>query len=177
MTFTKQGLWEAGVAIAMRFCERNAINQPRFRDANAFGNFGCYDHGTIIVDVNRCALPIDNPRVWSYPGYKADRTPYGVVAHELGHHWHCLYGYRVGIREWKAEVVGEPKLTSYEPNTSEAIAESFKVYVTNPTLLQELRPQRFAFFEARLQPVETRGWREILAGSPRHKMAVLRATL
>lgn len=49
---------------------------------------GLYTHGHVFVNAPHSAAPVQKPmmRSWSWPGWKTDRTPVGVVAHEVGHH-------------------------------------------------------------------------------------------
>jgi hypothetical protein len=102
-------------------------------------------------------------------------TPLGVCCHELGHHWHFFHGPKEVIQVWKQWIGDEKPVSSYgETSTGEDIAEAFKLFVDNPTLLRDLWPNRYAMFASCLIPVEPRHWREILAGSPRHIRVVER---
>ncbi|MCI0588924.1 MAG: hypothetical protein L0323_19045, partial [Planctomycetes bacterium] len=102
-------------------------------------------------------------------GYRVDRTPYGVVLHEVGHHWHLTFRRpRVLAREFRDATRGEDPVTSYAPNVGEDVAEAFKLFSSNPDLMRLVRPLRFRFLADRIRPVEMRPWREVLAGSPRH---------
>ncbi len=87
----------------------------------------------------------------SYRGYKyktfggvADLTPGGVLAHELGHAFHTAYRRTLtpafrAIRKKKRR-----SITSYgTKSVGEDIAESFRLYVTNPDALKRVAPERF----------------------------------
>jgi hypothetical protein len=166
--------WVEAQDLCCRFCDVNGLPTPRFEDRTNRIHYGLYQPRTktVSVAVDKTRPPSRTAFSWTWPGYKADLTVLGVTAHELGHHWHFLTGERAVIRDFR--LIGELPLTSYEPNTSEAIAESFKVFVTNPDLLRVLRPARYEFFRARLTPVIDLEWHEVLDGSPRHVLAVLR---
>lgn len=119
-----------------------------------------YGHTGINICLEKCARPCtnDQSRNWSWPGNITDRTPYGVIAHELGHHvdW-CLsedkgayYGdYSIKLRK----ATGERPITSYCPNDAEFFAELFRLYITNPALLNKVRPRTYAALCERLKPV------------------------
>lgn len=177
MTFDKKHAFFEGVDLCRKFCEANAIDDPTYKISERIGDYGQYGQGTIVVNVNRCRPPSVSNYSWSWPGYSADLTPLGVVTHELGHHWHFWYGVRDITRDWKDTIKGqrEKPVSSYGAScTHEDIAEAFKLFVNNPTLLQELWPVRYELFRSYLEPVVTTHWRAILADSPRHIKVVER---
>lgn len=166
-----------GIALAGEFCGLNRIPSPpveiypkekwRFSSTCAY-----YRPQMIHIAPDRCAHVGRAGRAWSYPGYVTDRTPYGVVQHELGHHVDWLrsqdrgaYGGDFSVAVRKAS--GEPKLTSYCPNDWEWFAEMFRLFVTNPDLLRAVRPRTYAELVGEgLKPVVDRPWREVLADAP-----------
>lgn len=125
----------------------------------------------IVICVPRCAAPGFAGRMWSWPGYTVDRTPYGVVQHELGHHVDVQRGYHKGSY-WSEfstgvrEASGEEPITSYCPNNAEWFAEMFRVFVTNPDLLRQVRPRTHRELAGRFKPVFSDSWRARLAGAP-----------
>jgi len=158
---------------------------PSFRNATADRShrdkrYGVYDPNarTVTVNAARCRLPAIEPvRMWSYPGYKVDRTPYGVVCHETGHHVHdTIKGGRSVLRELREAVKGEKPLSGYEPNIGEVFAEAMRLFLTNPDLLRLGRPQRYEFFlSLGLTPVLEDDWREVLRDAhPRIQQAAAR---
>jgi hypothetical protein len=167
------------------FCDVNGIRLPsyEFRSELKMVLINSYGHyvsatETIVVRAKHCKGIINNPRVWTYPGYTADLTVLGVTAHELGHHVNAVKGWRDVLRRWHSMAMGdlsEQPVGSYaKSRDAEDLAEAFKVFVTNPSLLEAIAPRRHRFFteELKLKPVESRHWREILGESPRHIRAV-----
>lgn len=123
----------------------------------------------LVVNVKRCRVATRVPGwSWSYPGYKSDLTPYGVVCHEFGHHVDYVLGARGGLisnrKIWKAVVANEEEVSGYEPNHAEAFAEAFRLFLTNPSLLREGRPERWEFMTHTLglDPPNTTSWRIVL---------------
>jgi len=128
-----------------------------------YGNVGLYRSGVIYVARQSCTLP---GRGYSWPCHRSDRTEIGVLAHELGHHVHMSRpdaGRLARAFPRKIE-----RVSSYEPNAREAIAETFRLYCLNPDLLRTGRPNRYAFFasEFGLTRIEDRPWREVLGDAP-----------
>lgn len=137
---------------------------------------GLYYDGYVFVNVPACAWPVHSPNVrsWSWPGYKADRTPIGVVAHEVGHHCEVVLGKQSGLKEshdgplWRALLAKYHKQVSgYEPAPSEAWAESMRLFILNPALLREALTARYVFITdvCKLKPLPRplkRGWRAVL---------------
>lgn len=130
-------------------------------------------HGVVKVYVDNCLRVNDTRCVWSWPGYKSDLTALGVAAHELGHHVEHTMGKSLVIGAYRILRNGtheEPLTTHGRLSPSEDFAESMKLYVTNPSLLSQLRPMRYTFIADNLgvRSAETRDWREVLASSPAH---------
>lgn len=179
--YNKRQAIDDGIALCKAFCKANGlppisvnvIDQP-WAALKAKRFYGEYDPnvGSVRIFLKTCAVPSSSGYAWSWPGYKADLTPIGVIAHEVGHHWH--YTRKEGVRDVMRDfrrAVGDSALTSYGATSiGESIAESFKVLITNPTLLKLMRPSHYAWFTiARsLKPVVTVDWSTILAGSERH---------
>lgn len=172
----KESLMARGRKVMETFCGANAVPPPEIRESDS-GKWSwsmcAYYRPTrgIVICVPRCAAIGTVGRQWSYPGYTVDRTPYGVVQHELGHHVDVLRGERKGAywSEFSAAVrgtAGEKPITSYCPNDAEWFAEMFRVFVTNPDFLLQLRPRTHRELRACFEPVFTDTWRERLAGAP-----------
>lgn len=164
MSDVRQQLFEKGSALVARWCDANGMSTPKIivsPNERCFGTCAYYRNGTIKIWVELCARPGTAGRQWSWPGYSVDRTPYGVLCHELGHH--ADHGLSYGIRR----EADEKPLTSYAPNDAEWFAEMFRLFVTNPTLLKGLRPRTFRELHKRWVTVEHRSWRSVLKGAER----------
>lgn len=139
-----------------------------------FGTCAYYRDGQIDIWIKACANIGLVGRQWSYPGYVVDRTPFGVLAHELGHHVDKQHGPRGGFRSHVWRPLDAAALTGYCPNDNEWFAEIFRLFVTNPSLFGFVRP-RIAdlFFAEWPKQVEHRVWTAVLEESPRHVAAAL----
>jgi len=177
-------LYDLGVILVERFCPANKIVSPNvYPVPEPRWHFGAcafyrpdteaerahfaehlakdgYGPGTnICIDLCGRPAPHETCRNWSWPGSDTDRTPYGVLAHELGHHADYLVG---GVKgrywsEYSSEVraaANERGLTSYAgENPAEWFAEAFRLFVTNPPLLEALRPRTYHEIGKRFTPV------------------------
>lgn len=178
---TRTEMLERGRRLIALFCAENRMPAPNIathgRGDWQFSVCAYYRPRTIHVVPEMCAPIGTAGRQWSYPGYVVDRTPYGVLAHELGHHVDVLHGHKLGL--WLGpyfsdfsvrirEASGEEPLTSYAAqNAAEWFAESFRLFVTNPDLLLELRPRTFVELgRYGLKPVFTDNWVCRLAEAP-----------
>lgn len=182
-TLVKMAMLSNGIGLVQAFCERNGLSVPalqlysraewRYPSTCAY-----YRPETIHIAVDRCSHIGTANRAWSYPGYITDRTPYGVMAHELGHHVdHTLSktkgSYGGNFSEDMRAESGEPRLTSYCPNDWEWFAEMFRLFATNPTLLQAVRPKTFTLMiTGGLRPVDPQPWREVLKDAPARTLAM-----
>ena len=131
-----------------------------------------YRRNTIYICVEKCAQPGTAGRSWSWPGYIVDRTPYGVLAHELGHSVdHALSqetgAYFGNFSRDIFRITGEEAITNYAPNVAEWWAEIFRLFVTNPALLKVLRPRTYeAALKLGLRPLPGDDWKQVLADAP-----------
>lgn len=167
----KDSLLMFGHRLIDKFCIANGL-EPVPVDVRAprdwhFSPCAYYRPTEIHICVERCAAPGMAGMAWSWPGYVIDRTPYGVLAHELGHHVDVtrsrIKGAYFGDFSQQLRVeTGEPKLTNYCPNDAEWFAELFRLYVTNPDLLSLLRPRTYAALRAKFEPVVQDPWRDVL---------------
>lgn len=172
---TKRSLLVNGKALMARFCALNGMSVPTVEevpyDEWRFGVCAYYRRDLISICVQRCAAVGTAGRQWSYPGYTVDRTPYGVIQHELGHHVDLLLSDRKGAYFGDFSIgmrrrAGEEPITTYCPNDAEWFAEMFRLFVTNPDLLLQLRPRTHAEMMARFKPVFDDTWRERMAYAP-----------
>lgn len=172
---TKDQLLSSGIERVKAFCEANGLETPATKvyrgDEWRFDACGYYRPVGIHIAPSKCAHPGSAGMAWSWPGYVIDRTPYGVMAHELGHHVDHVrsgvkgaYGgdFSVQLRA----LTREDKITNYRPNDWEWFAEIFRLFVTNPDLLHALRPNTYAELRERFELVEMRPWTKVLETAP-----------
>lgn len=171
---TLNQLLELGKVRMSKFCKLNGIDPPMVTEVPKsewwFDACAYYrpDQG-IVICTELCAKSggEERTRNWNWPGNTTDRTPYGVIAHELGHHVDRLsgntkYAYASDFSELIKEKSGEAPLTSYAPNPAEWFAEHFRLFVTNPDFLRLVRPKTYALFFAHWNPATTRTWSDEL---------------
>jgi len=174
-----QNLTDAGYALAKLFCETNDLPLPELRlttiDEWAFDWVPAfYRPQHIALCVQKCSGVAGEAvsRNWNWPGATTDKTPYGVIAHELGHHvdWtlsDTKYRYFGNFGHDLMVASGEKSVSGYEADKPhEAFAECFRVYLTNAPLLKELRPKIYELLAARLKPVVADDWTQNLIGNP-----------
>lgn len=208
---TKQEMYRAGVGLLNLFCQHNAIPLPdiisltkesRYYHLKTCGFYRPYrlnhdeenrdgeelkriERPTIWIMVEKCAAKGMAGRQWSWPGYVVDRTPVGVLAHELGHHvdhlfsdrtkktfQEGLYSYLVWEKSNREEPITSYLGTDKETTTyyKEWFAEIFRVYVTNPDLCKHLRPGFYNAIFSNLQPVISGDWREAMNNAPERQL-------
>lgn len=183
-TLGKDVLFAEGLDRSLKWLEDHNLRKPHHiftnkEDANRFrrdfirdGWFGAHiveeSVSAIVVNIKKCRVATRVPGwSWSYPGYKADLTPYGVICHEFGHHVdHVLGGVR-GMskrKAWKEVIEHEDSVSSYEPNHCEAFAEAFRLFLTNPGMLKAARPERWEYFTETLgfSPPHASSWKTVL---------------
>jgi hypothetical protein len=172
---TKSDLLEYGRAVMTAFCSQNGVPAPEIYPvpSDQWNVAACayYRNSCTHICVAKCAaIGVAGP-AWSYPGYTVDRTPYGVVQHELGHHVDVLNGSSKGSywSDFSALLrgrAGEKQITSYCPDDAEWFAEMFRVFVTNPDLLRLVRPRTYRELRQCFAPVFSDNWRERLRDAP-----------
>lgn len=158
----KLELYERGVADAEAFLERNELRFPAWVLNPGLDGRGLYEarEERVSVNLHNCTLPPDTPGYsWSFPGYKVDASPYGVVCHETGHHVHHLLGWSGVPAGWYRK-----RVSGYEPNWTESTAETLKLLIGNPDLLRVGVSARWEIVTGPwgLKPVHSRPWREVL---------------
>ena len=178
MCQSKDAMLKAGIDLMLRWCEANSVTPPIVTVTDApidFGTCAYYRDGEISISPRQCASIGHAGRAWSYPGHYVDRTPYGVVQHELGHHVdgaHGSRGGRYGTR-WRTATKDKP-LTGYCPDDNEWFAEMFRLFVTNPMLLSVVRPSTYQLLKSKWVSVEQRPWDVVLANAERQKELIIR---
>ena len=169
---TKDELAEKSVKHIQDFLQKNGLPVPEFvmheyPDAkNKFQKTGHYSRkeGKVYLNAANTRNPVMKPggMQWSYPGYKVDKTPLGVLAHEIGHHIDHTKQFDTDSFPYKGE-----KVTGYEPTVHEAIAESLRLFMLNPDLLHTIAPKRYQYFiDNGLKPTVRGSWKDVLHGAP-----------
>ncbi len=174
----KGALAELGMNLVEEFCAANKVPPPDMhvipeREWHV-NSCAYYRPGEIKLCLEHCGFPAPevNSRNWTWPGSVVDREPYGVFAHELGHHVDVLVGERGGLDVWEysseystamMKASGEAPLTSYAAtNPAEWFAEAFRLYATNPDLLFMVRPKTRLLLDKSFVPVVRTNWLEAL---------------
>jgi hypothetical protein len=175
MSETKRQHLDAGLVLAHAFCAANELPTPPVQLVPSaewrFGTCAYYRPVYIAMCIEKTAHVGTAGMQWSYPGYITDRTPYGVVAHEIGHHadvWASTKraAYWGDYSAKTRAAAREPRLTSYAPNDAEWFAEMFRLFLTNPDLLSILRPRTYELLRARWLPVVVGSWEQVLQSAP-----------
>lgn len=180
---TKESMLERGVALMAKFCDANDLPRPTIErpgpsDRWPYGVCAYYRNHVITINVAKCASIGTAGMLWSFPGHQIDRTPYGVIQHELGHHADWLLSTRKGryFGDYSVDMrkqVQEDPLTGYCPDDAEWFAEMFRLFVTNPDLLQKLRPGTYKAMTQRFKPVFNDIWRDRLHDAPDRTIAAI----
>lgn len=188
----KQQHYEAGLALLQRFCTVNRIPEPSVVQLGPedrlyhLATCAYYRPTTVTIMVSKCAAIGRGGMAWSCPGYKVDRTPYGVLQHELGHHVDYYFTEHYGdilkprgSTFARALHTGEKPLTGYlgtnkreDTFYAEWFAEHFRLFVTNPQLSRAIAPKWYELITRYLNPVELRTWDEVLVahGAPQRTL-------
>lgn len=198
MSRTLNDLTLDGIDQCFKFCDKNKIRKPTIvrveKDSPYYRLNTCaFYRGyqtlrseqaeTIWIMVDKCAQIGTSGRQWSYPGYAVDRTPYGVISHELGHHvdylksremkeTKCEYSFSSRIRE----NANETPLTGYCPDNAdhEWFAEMMRLFITNPDLLKNIKPKTYHQIVRFFEPCETRMWTSVLKNAPQRTIDAAR---
>jgi hypothetical protein len=156
-------IWEAGLADVLAFLHKNGIHPPKIYPepppvaANKWQTYGLYfgpssyggpeaRDGRIWVNIDKARMPSykQSRSGYSFPGHKTDRTPAGVLAHEIGHHVGRVCRFDSSMSWFSVWVMTKP-VTSYEPTEEEAFAETMRIFILNPGLLSRGAPRRFYY--------------------------------
>lgn len=178
-------LYRAGVRRVRLFCKTNDIPEPGIHVVEKtdwyFNTCAFYrltvpcsmkDDGYgdgINICLEHCGRSAHEAksRNWSWPGSDTDRTPFGVLCHELGHHCDLLRGQRKGAyfsdysNSLYQESLEQP-ISGYHDNYAEWFAEMFRVFVTSHDLLKRLRPKTYQLLRRDWKPVSANNWQQEL---------------
>lgn len=135
------------------------INSPK-RSSNSFCGWYEFDTNELHIILDSCARM--NP-MYSYPNFTSNRTPQGVLVHEFGHYLSSnkYKPYKYSNSTIKNRIQ-EKCITSYCPNSDEWMAEMLKLFITNPDLLKNIRPNTYKEFIKYWKPLNRGMYKEVL---------------
>lgn len=171
------------IDVINRFCETNVVPLPRFV-ASADGRlrasrvYATYRRETRLITVYLDKTTRHESIRDSFPRSRLDFSTLGCACHELGHHVNEVRGWSAVARDFYDTHVKERMLSPYaHMSRHEDFAETFRLFVTNPDLLEAYRPRRFEFMKSvmRLSPIEDRKWRDVIGDS--HEIAKIEGLL
>ncbi len=125
----------------------------------------------VAIDVQACHLearqrPSGLKPFWQAPGSFMDFTPVGVFCHEVGHHVDYVLHPKAYSRQngFQEVVDNEDEVSSVEHNVLESFAEAIRLFITNPDLLRQGRPDRYEYLTKGmgLKPLHNLSWRTVL---------------
>ena len=174
-SWKRDDLWWEAIRYVKSACQLWALPQPILTrtappGAQKFSTGGTYyghwiSPNHIFVNVAKATSPARvRGRVWSYPGYKIDRTCAGILAHEFGHH--AAGNTKMNANDWRKVVAETLPVSGYEPTANEAWAESMRVFILNPDLLRQGRRLRYEYITQHFGPLHDATWQEVLKNAP-----------
>lgn len=172
-------LYNAGLTMISQFVDLNQNVMPPVTTVETPQSKWMFKHvcayyrrDTINICLIKCrGVRNSMGRNWNWPGSTTDKTPYGVLAHELGHHADFHSGRPRASNSYMSTYSTEVKvaskekpLTSYCPNDGEWFAEMFRLFVTNTDLLLQIRPNTYDQLTKRFCPLPAVPWQQALEG-------------
>ena len=179
-SWTRLQLWDEAIHYVRAACRIWTLPSYILIDtpppgAQKFSTGGTYyghwiSPNRIFVNVAKATSPARvRGRVWSYPGYKIDRTCAGILAHEFGHH---IAGHtKMNANDWRKVVAETLPVSGYEPTANEAWAESMRIFILNPDLLRQGRRLRYEYITQYFGPLHNATWQEVLKNAPEFILA------
>lgn len=136
-----------------KFCKLNNIQKPTYRINNTIEDYGLYyirnNNRELIININKCTLST----LYKNSCNISDKTITGVTIHEFAHYLHYSLYYKELLTKFKR--LKEPLIHYREMDIEEDIAEAIRLFITNPTLLEEGRPKRFKILSNYFKPIVT----------------------
>jgi hypothetical protein len=163
---TKEHLLSAGLELAHDFCKLNKLEVPKViidnsMDDSFYGIF--YWNNVIYINRKLCRPIVKVPgHDWSFPGFVEDLTPYGIIAHEMGHYISDQLGKSFRKNFVKLKSREENISDRDDKNVDERMAEAARLFITNPDLLKQGRPLRYSIFSEYYTPIIDNKWKTIL---------------
>ena len=162
----KRRLFLKGRKLCLEFCKLNGIKPPKIhvidQDHEKWRIPGrqWYVNKHLSIKILSCdALGYGG----SYPGYTIDRTPYGIICHGLGRHLDWVYS---NPRKSLTESIIHQGEYEDSINSQAHFAEMFRLFLTNPNLLEQLRPATFGSLKSMFIPVVDHTWEQVLWNAP-----------
>ncbi len=155
--------------IVNKFCSVNQIKFPVIKTKNDLDSFGCYFHESNEIYINLGDCDLSTKR--NNPGMTRENTITGCLAHELGHYLHFMYHSRYLTTKFKT--LKEPLINYWETQIKEDIAESIRLFIINPTLLEEGRPKRYKILHGIFDPITDTHYTEVLKGLDFQKRRII----
>ena len=174
MLLSQKMLLDKGKSLIDDFCSLNNLPVPGIieytKEDWKVEHCAYYRHSIIHICISSCAKAASGEkdiRNWNWPGSVTDRTPLGVLAHELGHHCDVLLSQNQGkysgdFSDLIRMESGELPISSYSPNTGEWFAEYFRLFLTNPQLLRCVRPNTYTLLTQHFTPCIRKDWLKTL---------------
>jgi len=156
--------------IVRKFCNINNITTPSTYVSNlkGLGNFKLSTN-KIYIDIKKCKLS----NKYFNSAYINDATITGTVLHEVAHYIHLNF-FKEELRT-KFKRTKEPLIHYYERDINEDIAESIRLFITNPSLLMDGRPKRYKIISSLLKPLKQPHFTQLFSTLPiEHKRMVNR---
>ena len=158
--------------IVTEFCSFHDLSEPQLHDDLAvnhkWGKYGWCSRKSLFCSLGRS--PVKKPGYsWTFTGYKADLTSYGIMSHELGHWWAYSLGRDLMTElEDTMKSLREPAISGYDRSVpgAESIAEATRLMILNPDLLEKGRPDRYKLLQSYgMEPLHSATWQGILVNA------------
>lgn len=138
---TKLEEFDIGCGIISEFCKNNGIKVPEIIISDEIEHIGYYRFDrpdAIYVNVKRCNRTSKN----DHPMMIYETNVIGTMLHEFGHYVHFrLFPW---LTKKFSAIKNEPFIKFWERSVDEDIAESIRLFVLNPSLMEKGRTKRFA---------------------------------
>lgn len=120
--------------------------------------------------------------IWQAPGAPCDFTPFGVFCHEVGHHVDYTLdpdGCFSASSDFADVIEHEEDISTCEHTVQESFAEAIRLFVSNPDLLCQGRPERYEYLTKKvgLKPLHDMPWRVVLRNAGKRVLASTEAWL
>lgn len=147
--------------VIKKFCNLNNLKTPTCHIDNTLVEYGVYytNHKSkIYLNFNKCKA--SSKRISS--ASIKENTITGVLVHEFAHLLHYQNFYSELNSSFKK--LKEPLIHFFEMDIEEDIAESIRLFILNPTLLEEGRPKRYKILSKYFKTLDSDHYIEQLKG-------------